>query len=299
MEKQAILIIAHNNIWNLKKILESLDSKYFDFFIHIDLKSNIKIEEIKKICKISKINIFKEKDIRWADYSQVECEMYLIKEVINSNDNYEYLHLISGVDMPIKSAKEIYEFFDNNKGKEFLHFQNENLNSVKQEWIKYYHLFMKNYRFNKLSRRLNKIFIIFQKLLRINRIKKTNYKFVTGANWFSITNKFAEYVISKEKEIEKIFKYTRSADEIFMQTILYNSKYKENLYYKNFDDNYIGCMRLIDWNRGNPYIWKTEDFKTIIKSEFMFARKFDMNKDKKIIELISNNNLNNNKTNKN
>lgn len=291
MNKQAILIIAHNNLWNLKKIIESLDSKYFDFFIHIDLKSNIKIEEIEKLSKISKINIYKEKDIRWADFSQVECELFLMKMVNNNQYNYSYLHLISGVDMPIKSSKEIYDFFEKNKGKEFVHFQNEQLNSIKQEWIKYYHLFMKNYRNNALSKKLNKLFIIFQKLLKVNRIKKSNYKFVTGANWFSITNEFAKYVISKEKEIKKTFKHTRSADEIFLQTILYNSKYKENLYYKKFDDNYIGCMRLIDWNRGNPYVWKKDDYEQIIKSNYMFARKFDINKDKQIIELISNNNL--------
>lgn len=293
MQKQAILIIAHNNLWNLKKIIESLDSIYFDFFIHIDSKSDIEINEVKKLSKISEIKVYKELDIKWADYTQVECELFLMKKVIESNNKYTYLHLISGVDMPIKSAEEIYNFFNKNKGKEFVHFQNESLSENKLEWIKYYHFFMKNYRNNNLSRKLNKLLILIQKVIKINRIKKSNYKFVTGANWFSITREFTKYVISKEQEIKKIYKRTRSADEIFLQTILYNSKYKENLYYDKFNDNYIGCMRLIDWNRGNPYVWKSEDYEEIIKSNYMFARKFDINKDKNIINKIAKHNLKN------
>ena len=100
--------------------------------------------------------------------------------------------------------------------------------------------------------------------------------------------------INKVLELKKIYKHTRSADEIFLQTILYNSKYKENLYYDKFDDNYIGCMRLIDWNRGNPYVWKSEDYNEIINSDCMFARKFDINKDKNIINKIAKHNLKNN-----
>lgn len=294
MQKQAILIIAHNNLWNLKKIIESLDSIYFDFFIHIDSKSDIEINEVKKLSKISEIKVYKQLDIKWADYTQVECELFLMKKVIESNNKYTYLHLISGVDMPIKSAEEIYSFFNKNKGKEFVHFQSESLCENKLEWIKYHHFFMKNYRNSTLSRKLNKLLILIQKIIKINRIKKSNYKFVTGANWFSITSEFTKYVISKEQEIEKIFKRTRSADEIFLQTILYNSKYKENLYFDKFDDNYIGCMRLIDWNRGNPYVWKSEDYEEIIKSNYMFARKFDINKDKNIINKIAKHNLKNN-----
>ena len=43
--KQAILIIAHNHLWTLKQILKSLDSEFFDFYIMIDKKSNIELND--------------------------------------------------------------------------------------------------------------------------------------------------------------------------------------------------------------------------------------------------------------
>ena len=46
--------------------------------------------------------------------------MELLKAAIKGN--YDYYHLISGMDLPIKTQKEIHEFFENNKGKEFIHF---------------------------------------------------------------------------------------------------------------------------------------------------------------------------------
>ena len=41
MTKQAILIMAHNNLDLLNKLIELLDSDYFDIFLHIDKKSDI------------------------------------------------------------------------------------------------------------------------------------------------------------------------------------------------------------------------------------------------------------------
>ena len=128
-----------------------------------------------------------------------------------------------------------------------------------------------------------------QKFLKIDRTKyEKNIEYKYGANWFSITNKLAEFIIEKESWIRKRFKNTKCADEIFLQTIVYNSKFKNNLYYDKMDDNYISCMRKIDWTRGTPYVWKNCDFEELINSGFLFARKFDYEADSKIVNRISN-----------
>jgi hypothetical protein len=45
-------------------------------------------------------------------------------------------------------------------------------------------------------------------------------------------------------------------------------------------------MRCIDWTRGEPYTFREEDFKMLMKSDMIFARKFSTNVDKKIIDMI-------------
>ena len=47
-----------------------------------------------------------------------------------------------------------------------------------------------------------------------------------------------------------------------------------------------GSLRLIDWERGNPYVWREKDFNDNLKSNCLFARKFDERVDKLIIKKI-------------
>lgn len=88
----------------------------------------------------------------------------------------------------------------------------------------------------------------------------------------------------KNFDFEK-FKKTNCADEVFLQTICYNSPYYNNLYLKK-DDDYKQIMRFIDWNRGKPYTFKIEDLTELTNSEMLFARKFSSKVDKEIIDKI-------------
>ena len=42
------------------------------------------------------------------------------------------------------------------------------------------------------------------------------------------------------------------------------------------DDNYIACMRYIDWKKGNPYSFTINDYDELMNSGCLFARKFDL-----------------------
>ena len=52
-------------------------------------------------------------------------------------------------------------------------------------------------------------------------------------------------------------KYTLCADEIFIQTILWNSPFRERMHCTNNANT--GSMREIDWEHGSPYIWQDHD----------------------------------------
>ena len=292
--KHAYLIMAHNNFEILKKIIVLLDNEKNDIFIHIDKKvKNIDIRQFEKIAKKSKVKVLNNRiDIHWGGYSQIECELLLLKESINGE--YSYYHLISGVDLPLTSSEKIYEFFERNKGKEFVHFREKSLTPKDKERISLYHFFQENLK-NKKNKKnliyglLEYISLRLQKLLKVDRTKKTtDITYMCGANWFSITNELAKFVLQKEDFIKKTFIHTRCADEIFLQTIVYNSKFKDNLYYNKMDDNYKACMRYVDWTRGKPYVWRFNNFSELINSDYLFARKFDYKIDNKIINKVYN-----------
>ena len=226
--KHAYLLIIHENSNVLKRLLESIDNKNNDIYIHVDKKSrNFPFENVKEYVKISKIIFIPRIKIYWGGYSQVKAELELLKSAVK-NSNYDYYHLLSGADMILKSQSYINDFFINNNGKEFINFD---IGEFKDHFRINYFFIEKivGIRCNSFGlKNLHSLFLKIQRVLLIKRNK--NKKYYKGSNWFSISNNFARYVISKEKEIEKEYKYTFCADEIFLQTLIKNSEYAKNIY---------------------------------------------------------------------
>ena len=84
--------------------------------------------------------------------------------------------------------------------------------------------------------------------------------------------------------IESTFHNTLCADEVFLQTLVHNSKFRNTLYHNKYDNDLLSIVRYIDWTRGAPYTFKVDDFDELMKSPFLFARKFDTNESYKLIQ---------------
>lgn len=285
--------MAHNDFSILKKLLVLLDHSDNDIYLHIDSKvQNFNEKYYQKLLKYASLFFTKRTNVIWGDYNQINCELLLLKEA-NNNYKYDYYHLISGVDLPLKSQEEIHDFFSKNKGKEFVHFNSLSLSQSTYERASLYHLFTRYGRNKgKIISFSDRVFLKIQRILKVDRTKKDNQRMAFGANWFSITNNLAEYVINKESEISNRFQHTICADELFLQTLVYNSPFKNNLYYDKMDENYIACMRFIDWHRedctSSPHTWRLSDYNELISSDYLFARKFDSKVDSAVIDKIYN-----------
>ena len=292
-KKHAYLIMAHEDDYTLKKLLSCLDYEVNDIFLHIDKKNNtFNISDLEKCVAKSRINIYKEYSVYWGTQSQVKCELFLIQKAI-STDKYQYLHLISGADLPIKSQDQIYDFFSQHQGKEFIHYDDEFYREAKQKRCRRYYFFReKRMKYSSVPligaffSRLDSISLNIQDKLNVDR--RRGMEIYSGANWFSITSELAHYLIEKKSDILKLTKYSISGDEVFLQTIVAHSKFIHNCYlYPNADSNcYAGCVREIDWKRGKPYVYRMEDYEQLISSGSMFARKFNSHIDKNIIDAI-------------
>lgn len=296
MRKQAFLIIAHGNWINLKYLLDSIDSIYTDIYIHIDKKTkDVPIEFLKENIKLSKIFFVPSLKVNWGGYSQIEVTNHLLKIVYSKGVNYSYYHLLSGVDMLLNNIDTTINFFNDNYPSEFISFDSYSIEdniiikkSMHDQYldrVNYYHLYDFTI-FNKRSiyKKLDNVLKILQKkILRINRLRENSVIFQKGSNWFSITDSFTEYVISKEFLVRKLFKYGECVDEMFLQTLIINSEYKNNLY--GYDRN--SSVRYIDWTRGHPYTFTIDDYEELknMSDKYYFSRKVDVN----IIEKYSEN----------
>lgn len=221
---------------------------------------------------------------RGGGYSLVNAEMLLLEKAVTDVDEYDYYHLLSGQDLPIKSQDYIHEFFERNNGKEFVTFDNDGFDQYRR--VSYYHFFQEQAgRENKgVFKWLNRTGLRIQKLIGFQRNKEICFR--KGTQWFSITNELARYVVAQKEYIDKVFRWTYCADEVFLQTIVHNSIFRERLYVKQYDNSNKSKMRLIDWKRGHPYTFRMDDFEELKNSEMLFARKFDAQQDERIIKAI-------------
>ena len=119
--KHAFLIIAHNELRILNILLTMLDDSRNDIYLHLDKKWKLNIQNLHYPQKAQLFLIEKRMDIRWGDISLIKLEFRLFRMAF-ANGPYLYYHLLSGVDLPIKSQDYIHEFFQKNYGKEFVGF---------------------------------------------------------------------------------------------------------------------------------------------------------------------------------
>lgn len=289
--KHAFLILAHNNYWQLTQLVKLLDYDSHDLYIHIDKRCRDFDKEVfDNIISASKsrIYIYQEYRVYWGDYSIVEAELFLFNKAYSNC--YDYYHVISGEDLPLKTNAQIDAFFEKNNGMEFIDFHDKKLleNPEIGRRTKVYHLFQK---YKKASYRsalsyviafLDRILLALQFLFRVDRTKKLDWTIKYGSQWVSITDGLCKEVLSHEKKIESIFKYSSCPDELFIQTVAYNTEFKNMIYQSSFK-NVKSNMRLIDWKRGKPYVFCDKDFDELRYSDALFARKFSEGNDKKII----------------
>ncbi|MDR1743987.1 MAG: beta-1,6-N-acetylglucosaminyltransferase [Dysgonamonadaceae bacterium] len=272
--KHAYLIIAHNEFEVLRKLIGALDDSRNDIFVHFDLK----LKECPSLeARNAGLFILENRvDVRWGDISVVEAEYALFKEAFQRGKKYAYYHLLSGVDLPLKSQGEIHDFFAKHAGKEFIGFSQYDYTEEVDRKVRRIHLFPRNFRFtdsfiDTAKKLIRALFLRIQFLLRIKINKNTRFK--KGTQWISVTDSFVMYMLAEKREVLNTYRDTFCSDEIFVQTLCWNSIFRDRIYC--LDDEAKGCMRKIGWKDGRIYDWEDGDYDELMQSGMLFARKFN------------------------
>ena len=211
-----------------------------------------------------------------------------MEAALESQEDYCYFHLLSGVDLQIKHTEEIHRFFDEHPRNQFIALRNvySGLGGLNR-----YYFFLSFRSYSKvLAKGLDIISAYIQRLLRVNRLKQLEgIQLCKCQQWFSITQDCARYVVSQRDFIHKFIRFTCCSDEMFLGTVIVNSEFKSQIYEPYRSPG--GHMRLIDRERSegaSPHTWTMDDWETIQNCPYFWARKFDVKRDPEIIEQVYN-----------
>ena len=304
--KQAYLIIAHNRVEQLKFLLSLLDYEKHDIFVLFDKKAKItenKKNDLRQIVTKSSLFFIKEIPIYWGDYSQVEAELALF-ETAAKQEQYSMYHLLSGVDLPLDTAENIYNFFDNRKEYNFLTMVSDELyirNKV-YERVAFKTMFPHltprtvNNDFLCLVLKIYRKFEVeLQRIFKVDCFKKFNLELKYASNWCSLNKKAVDILLEEKKLIASIFKNTKVNDELFIPTILQKHQLLNTVYSidptNDKPTDFQGNLRYINWWDGSPYTWtdSSDDIDQLKRGKALghkFSRKFDLERDLNLKEEI-------------
>ncbi|WP_347292292.1 beta-1,6-N-acetylglucosaminyltransferase [uncultured Brachyspira sp.] len=271
MNKNCILILAHKNHNQIMRLINHLKTD-FDLYVHIDKRNKLNIKSFDNV------NVYKEFKTYHGGVSLVIATLFLIEEAYKNN--YDRYIFISGQDVPLKTNKEIINFFDANKNKEYISYESINNSEAMYKEMSFR---LNSYNFGKLYR------LIFHRNIRellsnFPLIKRTTPKNIYyGSQWWNLTNNAIKYILDYTKQnpnFLKRFNYTWGSDEFYFQSILLNSEFKNNC----IND----CLRYLIWGVGTPINFQMKDYENIKNNinNNIFSRKFDENIDNDIINKL-------------
>ncbi len=291
----AYIILAHKLPAQLIRLIKKLNAPSATFLVHIDKKADADVyEKVREAFTEARNVHFLERHSRYyGDYNHVRATLDGIQKMIELAVEYDYVLLLTGQDYPLRSNRQLQDFFRESQEKSFMEYfllpsnrwgdENGGLDR-----INYWHLHWRGSEFAYLKRsrllRLipDSIWNLLSRIFHFQRTLPEGFKWYGGSAYWCLSRACIEYVdefVRNNRDFVQFFEHAKIAEETFFQTVLLNSPLKDQI----IDDN----LRFIDWSDSrHPAILKEVDFERFFDSSKLFARKFDISKDEAVLNMI-------------
>ena len=274
----AHLILAHNNPFQLERLIKRLSTNRADGYIHLDKKTSV--SEFMHLSLLPNVFFIANRtDIEWGNYSMVDGTIKSFTEILQTNIKYSHINLLSGHDYLLKPARDLENFLFENTAKNYLEYL-----SINNEWQESKERITK-YNLGDLKIPFKYILQKWVNQLFPDRTIPNQMEPFGRSQWMTLTPQAIKYVIEYLKNNPKalrFFKRTWGVDEVIFQTILLNSPLKDSIINNN--------LRFIEFEKNavNPKVLTQADAKNLLDSGKFIARKFSLEQSSEIIQLLDN-----------
>ncbi len=283
---QAVAILAHtapDHVIRLARVLR----ESFEVYIHFDTKTALPDDHKTALDELG-VHYYQEINVNWGSFSIGAAAKFLMEKALE-NPEISHVHIISGQCWPTKPVKEIYRFYENNP---HLYMEYYPAAGIKKSgepiiwWQKYYYNYDKIPRRTLFGKLYHRASLAVQTLLRVNKFKKYQFdmEIYHGANWMDLPRDAIQYLLSywnTHSHVQKVFETGFCSDEFWVQTILYNSPFRDRL--ANDIHRYI----LWEERHGSyPAILDEQDYAAICEGDYHFCRKVAPGTSEALIRLL-------------
>lgn len=270
--KIAYLVIAYMDPEQLKRLAVRLTGTS-DVYVHINASVDIAPFQAALADVQGEGNVFFAREryrIVWAGFSILQATFSMMEQAL-SQDSYDRIVLLTGLDYPIKPDAQIQAFFREYAGTEFVHA--ELVTGKTHEELCYQDC--------RDSRFLHRMFGYMNGVLKVLGKKgKADYVMHGGKKYsiygispkWALSGECAAYLLDfykNNRKFNQYFQMMHAPDDYYVATVLYNSKYRERI---ESEKDIFKILWLPD--DGGAKVLESEDLEELSSCEQLYAKKF-------------------------
>jgi hypothetical protein len=266
----AYIVLAHSGPENVARLVRRLVEGGGLVALHYDLKAagrdmpklRAMLEGVPDVVFVEAVSV------QWGHWSIVRATLNAIEALKKTNVEIDYVHLMSGMDYPVKPLKSLDRFLQRSAGLEFIEAKNIN----NEKWVsggleheRYQYKHIHNWQTERKK---------FDKYWQKQEAAKQERPFLPGiapylgSQWWTLTwaTCLGALAWSEDVAVSKFFETVWVPDEMFFQTYVGNNISPDNiidlnLTFYQFDPN------------GVPVVYYDDHFEYLNSQNFFFARK--------------------------
>ena len=291
MKNHAFLITCYKQPNLVARIIHILYSPNHYFFVHVDKKTNI-TPFVEAVGGLQNVKFTKQINVNHARYSQLVSELDLLHDAkefeIKKGLKFDYVHMVSGNDYPLRSNEQFDAFFDETDATFMLYDKEEFWNKYKsyaEHTVNDYHL---NH-----GGIWSTIFIkTLGRLLGYVCPRKRIKNLSGGWDWWSWNSDTFNYVLEyldNHPDYQQRWNHTLCVTEKFFHTMLADKKADLRIDTWN-------PLRFVSWkpkrdmgpnyDPHRPYNLTEKEYDLVINSKAFFCRKVDEIVSANLLDLI-------------
>jgi hypothetical protein len=270
MMRVAYIILAHSHPENVARLAIRLTESGGVAAVHYDLKSPaVEFAAIETGLKSTPAALLVPRiEVGWGQWSIVQATLNAIQALEATEIPFDYVHLMSGADYPIRPLSWFDRFLSKSAGKEFI----EATNIRKGTWIKdgleherYQYRHIHNWQTDPIK---------FDRYWKRQQNRKQKREFLKGldpflgAQWWTLTWNTCRQARgwSETPGVRQFFETVWIPDEMFFQTYVGNNISSADI------ANSSVCLYQFDDN-GKPVVYYDDHLDYLTRQKFFFARK--------------------------
>lgn len=287
----AYIISAYKLPELLVRMVRRLDGPHAAFYIHVDAKTTEATYRrmTQPLADRPNVRFLERHACAWGGFGHVRATLKGLRATFESEDPFDYAVLLTGQDYPLVSNDEIEARLEAADGKIFM----EHFPLPDDRWTDS-GVDRIEHRQVRVGGRLIRIPGQPFADLRLARIWRASTRALLrrfpddltpygGSSYWTMPRDCAHHVLDfvrSNPHVLRFFEQTAIPDEMFFQTIVMNSPWRDAV----VNDN----LRFIDWSNDDdsPAILTSDRFDELMASGKPFARKFDPAVDAAILDRI-------------